>query len=336
LPSFKVIHAGLYYGPSSLKTSLCIKGNRMLYALCEKQHIPHRRTKKWIVAQTHQEMEHLVEIHKLASSLGVPTRFIGLEEGKKLEPDVQVEKGILESERTGIVDSHAFMTHLQGAFEDLGGDVALKSNVTRIEPLDKGERGYKIYTSTSESDEDSIAITAETLINSAGNGACAINNMVLSPSRHLTPYYAKGTYYSYSASSPKATRLIYPAPVPGAAGLGTHLTLDLTGRLRFGPDIEWVDSAQDLTPSAYHLPAAISEISKYLPTIDSSALVPDYCGIRPKLSRGGGVVSGKGFQDFVVRREEERKGFVNCLGIESPGLTSALAIAEMVEGLLYR
>ncbi|KAI9778968.1 MAG: hypothetical protein M1839_007779 [Geoglossum umbratile] len=332
----KVIHAGLYYGPSSLKTSLCVKGNRMLYALCEKQHIPHRRTTKWIVAQTPEESEYLAKIHELASSLGVPTRFISLEEGKRLEPHVRVEQGILESERTGIVDSHMFMTYLHGALEELGGDVALRSNVTRIEPLDGGDRGYKIYIGTSESDEDSVAITAETLINSAGHGACAINNMVLPQDRHRTPYYVKGTYYSYSAPSPKATRLIYPTPTPGAVGLGTHLTLDLTGRLRFGPDIEWVDSAHDLTPSATHLPAAISEISKYLPAIDRHALTPDYCGIRPKLGSRAGVVSGMGFQDFVVTREDGRSGFVNCLGIESPGLTSALAIAEMVEGLLYR
>jgi L-2-hydroxyglutarate oxidase LhgO len=334
LPSLKVIHAGLYYPPSSLKTSLCVQGNRLLYALCSKYQIPHRVTKKWIVAQTPQEIEYLIDIHERASSLGVPTRWLSLEEGRRREPDVRVREGILESERTGIVDSHALMLHLLGAFEDLGGDVALRSPVTRIEPLDDGERGYKIYTGTSSG--DSTAITTETLINSAGHGACAINNMVLPPSRHRTPYYSKGTYFSYSGSSLKASTLIYPTHTPSAGGLGTHLTLDLTGRLRFGPDAEWVSSDCDLTPQPHRLAAAILEISKYLPGIDRGALTADYCGVRPKLRPQGAVGKRVGFQDFVVQREEGRKGFVNLLGIESPGLTSSLAIAEMVEGLLYR
>ncbi|KAH0538717.1 hypothetical protein GP486_008757, partial [Trichoglossum hirsutum] len=270
-------------------------------------------------------MERLAEIHERASSLGVPTRWLSLEEGRRREPDVRAREGILESERTGIVDSHALMLHLLGAFEDLGGDVALRSPVTRIEPLDGGEGGYRIYIGafSSSSSEEPTAITAETLVNSAGHGACAINNMVLPASRHRTPYYAKGTYFSYSAPSPRPSTLIYPAPSPSAGGLGTHLTLDLAGRLRFGPDLEWVSSDRDLTPQPRRLHAAVREISTYLPAVRGPALAPDYCGVRPKLAPQAAVAEGAAFQDFVVRVEEGRSGFVNLLGIESPGLTSA-------------
>ncbi|KAH0536716.1 hypothetical protein FGG08_006424 [Glutinoglossum americanum] len=331
----EVIHAGLYYPPASLKTTLCIRGNHLLYALCSAHHIPHRRTKKWIIAQTPAQLAHLTHMHAHASSLGVPTRWLSLEEGRRREPAVRVREGILESERTGIVDSHALTTYLLGAFEELGGDVALRSPVTRVEPLDAGDAGYRIHIAA-PAGEPAASVTAETLVNAAGHGACAISNMVLPPSRHRTPYYAKGTYFSYSASSPKISTLIYPAPTLGGAGLGTHLTLDLAGRLRFGPDAEWVASDQDLAPSLRRLPRAIEEIVEYIPGIDRGALAGDYCGVRPKLGRGGAVGSGDGFVDFVVGLEEGRRGFVNLLGIESPGLTSALAIAEMVEGLLYR
>lgn len=339
-----MIHAGLYYGHDSLKTKLCIQGKNMLYDLCAKHHIPHRRTKKWIVAQDLPQWEECVKVHKFATSIGVPTRFVSLQEGKDREPAVKADAGILESETTGIIDSHALMSYLHGSFTDRGGDTALHSAVTRIEALDHGARGYRIFTanpsspsSSSASDSDSeYSFTTETLINSAGLHACAINNLLLPPARHLTPYFAKGTYFSYSASSPKPSTLIYPAPSPGHAGLGTHLTLDLAGRIRFGPDVEFVDDPTDYRPNPARLPEAVVEIRKYLPGVKQEAIGLDYCGIRPKLGRASAVATGRGFLDFVVRREEGFEGLVNLLGIESPGLTSCLAIGEMVEGLLYR
>jgi 2-hydroxyglutarate dehydrogenase len=129
--------------------------------------------------------------------------------------------------------------------------------------------------------------------------------------------------------------LIYPAPVPGHGGLGTHLTLDMGGRVRFGPDVEWTDSPTDYTPNAKNLQAAIDDIQTYLPGVDRDAIAPDYVGIRPKLGRLA-ATSGKDFQDFYIVREEGFEGFVNLLAMESPGLTSSLAVAEEVEGLLYR
>ncbi|XHF97992.1 hypothetical protein AWENTII_001565 [Aspergillus wentii] len=330
-----VIHAGLYYGTDTLKTNLCIKGKEMMYNLCARQGIPHRNTKKWIVAQNEEQWEASLRTHEHAQKLGVPTRILGREEAQRREPEVQALAGIVESPTTGIVDSHSLMTYLHGDFEDRGGDCAFMTHVTAIEPLDGGKGGYRI-TATSEDGTETSSITAETVINSAGNFACYINNMLLPPERHRIPCYAKGTYFSYSASFPKTSVLVYPATLPGFGGLGTHLTLDMGGRIRFGPDVEWVDDPNDLKPSPARLQQALPEIKAYLPNVNPEAIDLDYCGIRPKLGRGGAVNTGKGFQDFIIQEEEGFPGFINLLGIESPGLTSSLAIGEMVKGLLYR
>jgi L-2-hydroxyglutarate oxidase LhgO len=308
-----------------------------MYDLCKTYNIPHKNMGKWIVAQTDEQWEELVKVHKFSRSIeGVPTEFVSLERAAKEEPYVQAKTGILESPTTGIIDSHSYMQFLHGDFEDKGGDTALYSLVVRIEALgNKGSQGWAITTRDKKSGEEST-FTSETIINSAGLGACDINNMILPPSRHQTQYYAKGNYFSYAASTPSTTHLIYPAPEPGLGGLGTHLTLDIAGRIRFGPDVEWVDDPTNLAVNDARLPQAIEQIKKFLPGIKEEAIVPDYAGIRPKLGRNSAVASGKGFLDFVIRREEGYEGFVNLMGIESPGLTSSLAIGEMVEGLLYK
>jgi 2-hydroxyglutarate dehydrogenase len=304
-----------------------------MYDLCRQHHIPHMNCGKWIVAQDAPQMEALEKVHSFASSIGVPTYFVSREEGKRREPDVRAEAGILESPSTGIVDSHSLMQFLEGDFEEHGGICAFRSPVTKIEAVRNGAGGWKITTS---SDGEESSITAETLVNSAGLTAIPISNMILPPDRHFRPYYAKGSYFSYALSRPKPSILVYPAPVPGHGGLGTHLTLDMAGRIRFGPDVEWVDDPTDLHVNDRNLPAALDDIQTYLPGVDRSAVGLDYCGIRPKLSKLGAVTSGKGFQDFYIKREDGFQGFINLLGIESPGLTSSLAIAEEVERLLYQ
>ena len=268
---------------------------------------------------------------------------------------LELKRGVLESPTTGIVDSHALMQYLQGDFENAGGIVAFKSEVVGVEGVDGGRGGWRIRTrdpddsnsnkknnNNGDDDETTTAletttITSSTLINSSGLSAIPLSNKILPPARHLTPIYAKGTYFSYANSSPRTKTLIYPAPVPGHAGLGTHLTLDLGGRIRFGPDVSWTTDPSDYTPNTANLPAAIREIRTYLPGVEESALAVDYAGIRPKLGRGGAAAmfsenqgSGKGgsFQDFYIKKENGYEGFVNLLGIESPGLTSCLAIAE--------
>lgn len=306
----------------------------MMYNICVKRDIPHVNTKKWIVAQNDEQWKASLRVHEHAQSLSVPTRLVGREEAQRREPEVRAEAGIVESVTTGIVDSHTLMTLLHGDIEDRGGDCAFLTSVTGIEALNNGRDGYKITALSPDGEETSI--TSETLINSAGNFACHINNMVLPAERHRIPHYAKGTYFSYSPSYPKTNVLVYPATLPGHGGLGTHLTLDLGGRIRFGPDVEWVDDPHDLKPSPARLQQALPEILAYLPNVKTEAIDLDYCGIRPKLGKGGAVSMGKGFQDFIIQEEEGFPGFINLLGIESPGLTSSLAIGEMVEGLLYR
>ncbi|KAL5446166.1 hypothetical protein PMIN07_002381 [Paraphaeosphaeria minitans] len=330
----EVIHAGLYYGPDSQKIPLCIKGKSMLYELCTKHSIPHRNTGKWIVAQDDTQFKALEGIHEFSKQVGVPTRFLSKEEAQRREPDVRAEAGVLESTSTGIVDSHSLMQFLEGDFENRGGICAFKSPVVHVSPIDSGRGGWEVTTKTGDGEESTI--TAETLINSAGLAAISISNMILPPDRHRKPLYAKGTYYSYAVSRPKPSTLVYPAPVPGHGGLGTHLTLDMAGRIRFGPDVEWTDDPSDYTPNRANLSAALDDIQSYLPGVDRDAIDLDYVGIRPKLGRASATSGGKGFVDFWIEKEEGFEGFVNLLGIESPGLTSCLAIAEKVEMLVYR
>jgi 2-hydroxyglutarate dehydrogenase len=316
----------------------------MLYDLCKKQHIPHKNCGKWIVAQDEEQLSAIEKVHEFSKIVNVPTKFISLEEGKRREPDVRARTGILESPTTGILDSHTYMQFLLGDFEDRGGVTALKSQVTKIIPIKNGAEGWEIWTRSNESfndssqdigAEDETRITASTLINSAGLYAVPLYNSVVPEERQLTPFYAKGNYYSYSPSHPRPKILVYPAPIPGHAGLGTHLTLDMSGRVRFGPDVQWIDSPTDYASSDAHLEAALEDITDYLPDIDKSAVGLDYVGIRPKLGNMSAVVVGKGFQDFIIRKEEGFKNWINLLGIESPGLTSSLAIAEMVDELAY-
>ena len=300
----------------------------MMYELCAKNYIPHRNTKKWIIAQDGQQMGELQKLHDFASSIGVPTTFLSKGMIAESEPDVRAEAGVLQSESTGIVDSHAFMSYLEAHFQERGGDCAFQTAVDDIEAIDAGRGGYRIHIGNGES------IIADTLVNSAGLFACNISNLILPRERHRKPFYAKGSYFSYSASSPKPKTLLYPAPVPGFGGLGTHLTLDMTGRVRFGPDVEWVDDPNDLKPNPHRLDEAIGMIQLYLPGVKREAIEMDYAGIRPKLGKTA-AVAGTGFEDFYIKKEEGFPGFINLLGIESPGLTSSLAIGEMVERLLY-
>jgi len=332
----EVIHAGLYYGHGTLKTRLCLHGRRMLYALCDARRIPHSNCGKWIVAQDDAQMAELEKLHAVARELDVPTRFLAPDEARRREPDVRAARGVLESPTTGIVDSHAYMAFLQGDFEDRGGDCALGAAVTDVEAVDGGRGGYRIWTRTEGHLADDEPITAETVVNSAGLAAAEVQNMILPAHRHRELYYAKGSYFSYAAAHPKPTTLVYPAPTPGHGGLGTHLTIDMAGRVRFGPDVEWTDDPTDVKVNASRLAAALDDIQTYLPGLQRDAVDLDYCGIRPKLGRQSSVVGGRNFIDFHIVKEEGFEGFVNLLGIESPGLTSSLAIGEYVHGLLYK
>lgn len=344
----EVIHAGIYYGASTLKTDLCIRGKEMMYDFCAAHRVPHRNTGKWIVAQTDAQREALegVYAHCVDALRGrVPVRWVGAEEMARREPDVRADAGCLESPTTGIVDSHALMVALLGHFEEAGGTFSPGSSVTAVRPLPTGtgsssppppgSSGWEIVVRDAHTGEEST-ITAQTLINAAGLGAVDVHNMIVPAAEHKRLYFAKGNYFSYTSSRPRVSTLVYPAPEPGHGGLGTHLTLDMGGRIKFGPDVEWVDSPDELAVNGSRMEQAVGEIKKYLPGIDVGSLAPDYAGIRPKLAPRGAVMDGKGFNDFVIRREEGYGGWINLLGIESPGLTSCLAIGKRVEDLLYR
>ena len=378
----EVVHAGLYYPAQSLKTRLCVRGRDMLYAFADRHGVPVRRTGKWIVAQDGRqtgELERLaakVAGMREAGGLDVAVRWVGRREQQRGEADVFVDwdrgGSVLESPATGIVDSHGFMTALEGVLVESGGaTVVTGAEVKSIEPVSTpagampGDRGWELCVATSApgsvggvgagaaTTTATTIISASTIVNSAGLSSASLANSLLTRPPYSRPpiqmRFAKGNYFSYrhpaaaSSPAPRVSRLIYPAPVPGAGGLGTHLTVDLAGRMRFGPDVEWVPSPDDLSVSSARLPQAAREIQRYLPGIKPEGLAPEYCGIRPKLvlsdhaSRGawGGVGDGKGFVDFVIRKEEGFAGWVNCLGIESPGLTSSLAVGEMVGELVY-
>ncbi|KAI1432796.1 FAD dependent oxidoreductase [Xylaria sp. CBS 124048] len=337
----EVIHGGLYYGPGTLKTRLCISGREKLYAFCAESGVKYANTGKWIVAQDDAEREALEQLHIVCrDEIGVPTRWVGDAEARAMEPAVRAAAGVLESPTTGIVDSHGLMVALQGGFEDAGGVVALNSAVTGIEPLSSfgtgkpGSGGWRLAIRDGATGKIST-IEAETIINSAGLGAADAYNMIVSPVRRMRLYYAKGNYYGYAASSPRVGRLVYPVTLPGAGGLGTHLTLDMAGRLRFGPDVEWVDDPEDLAVNTSRFPEILAAVRRYLPSIDEKALMPDYAGMRPKLGRSGAVGAGKGFFDFHIGMEDGYVGWVNLLGIESPGLTSSIAIGDYVKDLYY-
>ncbi|OAA47717.1 FAD dependent oxidoreductase [Metarhizium rileyi] len=333
----EVIHAGIYYGRDTLKAQLCLRGKHLLYEFCEKHGVPHRRTGKWIVAQNDSQRHELEKLHAHCGQMGVPVRWVSDREIRETGEGVCARRGALESPTTGIVDVHGLMVALAGQLDEAGGVVALRSTVSGLTPLGTsrpGSRGWRVHVRDSSTGETS-SVTAETVVNAAGLGCVDVYNMVVPADLRRELYFAKGSYFSYSASRPRVSRLVYPAPDPGAAGLGTHLTLDLGGRIRFGPDVEWVQGPDDLAVGTERLRQAVREIKMYLPGIDETCLEPDYAGIRPKLTYRGAGQAGKNFNDFVVRMEEGYQGWVNCLGIESPGLTSSLAIGERVGELLY-
>lgn len=317
----EVIHAGLYYPLDSLKSKLCIRGKELIYEAGRKYGVELQNCGKWVVAQNEKENAYLESLHERIQQAGVPIEWVSQREISQKEPAI---KGVaaLNSPTTGIVSAHSLMTYLEGVLESNGADVALNTEVVGIAPAASG--GYDV---TCNSGDDQMTISTDVLINAAGLWAPSISNMLLPPERHFKAYYARGNYFSYTLSQPKVSRLIYPCP-SDYGGLGTHLTIDLGGRLKFGPDFEWVDSPTHVDVNPQNLEAAKKEIARYI-NLDYSALVPDYAGIRPR------ITSDKSkFHDFVIRHEDGFPGFINLLAIESPGLTSSMAIAEYVESLL--
>lgn len=317
----EVIHAGIYYPAGSLMAQLCVSGKKMLYAYCDDHGVPYRRCGKLIVATSESENSKLAAIksHAEANGVGDMTTLTGAE-ACALEPALHCT-GALLSPSTGIIDSHAYMLALRGEIEDAGGALAFHA------PLMRGKSvtgGFQIEVGG----EAPMTIGCRLLVNSAGLHAPSIAHTIEGMPEHLIPkpYYAKGNYFSCSARAP-FSHLIYPVPEPG--GLGVHLTIDMGGQAKFGPDVEWVEKP-DYTVDPARAERFYPAIRRYWPSLPDGALAPSYAGIRPKI-----VPPAVARQDFVIQGPDEHglAGLVNLFGIESPGLTSSLAIAERVATL---
>jgi len=313
----EVIHAGIYYPQGSLKARLCVDGKNQLYAYAAERGIGHSRCGKLIVATHPAQVAQLQAIIAKAAANGVPDLvMLTREEAQALEPELQCVAAVL-SPSTGIVDSHAFMLALQGDFENAGGLVALNS------PVASANCGVDLISVVTQ---DGTELQTSLLINAAGLHAQSLARLFTGlAAAHVPPsHYAKGNYFTLAGRSP-FDRLIYP--VPEAAGLGVHLTLDLGGQAKFGPDVEWVNSPDDLVVDAARGEAFYAEVRKYWPGLKEGALTAGYAGIRPKIQG-----PKEAAQDFLIQGQSEHdiKGLINLFGIESPGLTSALALGTYV------
>jgi L-2-hydroxyglutarate oxidase LhgO len=324
----EVIHAGIYYPPSSLKAELCVAGRERLYQFCRERGVPHRRLGKIIFASEAGEQDQLEAIQARAEAAGVhDLRRLSAAEVSQLEPELRCAAAIL-SPSTGIVDAHALMLALEGELGALGeGQVVCNAQVERIEQV---ADGWAIHIKG----EDDPALVARNLVNSAGLAATQVAALVGDLGREHIPeaVYARGCYFSYGRPVP-FTHLIYPVPVPG--GLGTHLTLDLAGRARFGPNVQWLEernhSRLDYSVCPSLQPEFLAAARRIWSGIEAEALQPDYAGIRPKVRTASGIA-----EDFILSGPATHglPGLVNLFGIESPGLTASLALGDAVATML--
>jgi L-2-hydroxyglutarate oxidase LhgO len=314
----EVIHAGIYYPPGSAKARFCVAGKQLLYAYCEARGIGHRRCGKLIVAADEEQVPVLEKIEATARANGVADlQWLTAAGARAMEPALSCVAALL-SPSTGIIDSHGLMLALQGDLEEAGGAVALRA------PVRRGHCGQDEIHLEAGSDE-LIELAARVVINSAGLQAQQLARRIEGvPEQSIPPSaYAKGNYYVLQGKAP-FRHLIYPVPEPG--GLGVHLTLDLAGQARFGPDVEWVEKL-DFNVDPGRAARFYRAIRCYWPGLPDGSLHPGYAGIRPKLTGPG--ASGA---DFLIQGPEAHgmRGLINLYGIESPGLTAALAIGEYV------
>jgi L-2-hydroxyglutarate oxidase LhgO len=318
----EVIHAGIYYPAGSLKARLCVAGNRALYAYCAARSVNHRRCGKLIVATDDSQVEALRHLRGRAEANGVADlQWLNAEEALHLEPHIHCTAALL-SPSTGIVDSHGLMRALSMDAEAAGTSVVLKSPVV-------GGRLTPVGLEVEVGGQEPMTLQANRVFNCAGLGALplawAFDGLLRESLPPLPRQFSKGNYYGLSGAAP-FSRLVYPVPSHG--GLGVHLTLDLGGQARFGPDMEWVDR-EDYDVDLRRADSFYAEVRKYWPELPDGALQPAYAGIRPKLHG-----PGEAQPDFLIQREDAHgvPGLVNLLGIESPGLTASLALADEVAG----
>jgi L-2-hydroxyglutarate oxidase LhgO len=314
----EVIHAGIYYATGSLKAQLCVSGRRALYRYCAAHGVPHRPCGKLLVATDDAQRPALQALADKALANGVDDiEVLSVAAARAMEPELFCVAA-LHSPSTGIIDSHQLMLSYLGDAENAGAVLSLRT------PVIRGTRkaaGWQVDLGG----EEPAGLTARHIINAAGLSASrTARTLGLAPDRVPATHFAKGNYFTLAGGRPPFARLVYPMPEPG--GLGVHVTIDLAGRVRFGPDVEWIDRID------YSLDPARAEmfypaIRRYYPGMKDDTLVPAYCGIRPKLSRDPRAES-----DFLIHTEADHgaANLVNLYGIESPGLTASLALAERV------
>jgi L-2-hydroxyglutarate oxidase LhgO len=322
----EVIHAGMYYTPGSLKARLCVEGNRLLYEYCEKHDVPCRRLTKIIVAMVPEEVAHLERILATGRTNGVDLEMITGERSRELEPNVPAVAALF-SPNTGVISAHGLMdallheTRTKGATFQPGAEVV---------GLEKGDHDYRISIRTPNGIE---SFTSGRVINAAGLDCDTVAGLVgidLDAAGYRI-HYCKGSYFSVAASKSRVvSRLVYP--VPTQVSLGVHALVDIAGRLRFGPDAEFLNERSlDYRVDAEKRAAFARGVQRLVPSLTEEDLAPDLSGIRPKVQ-----APGEPARDFIIRDETDRgfPGLIDLIGIESPGLTSCLAIARHVEGLL--
>ena len=317
----EVIHAGLYYPAGSLKATLCVAGRHALYEYCASRGIGHARIGKWIVATSEEEAAVLHQIKAKAAANGATDLFLlDAETIRREEPQLRCVAA-LASPSSGIVDSHALMLSLLGEAEAHGAMIAYRTPVLSAR---RAERGLVIETGGAAA----MSLGCDLLVNSAGLAATEIARRIegLPPERVPPLRLAKGNYFALQGKAP-FRRLIYPVPVPG--GLGVHITLDLAGRARFGPDVEWIETIDYRVDPARAAPF-YAAVRRYWPSLADGALMPDYSGIRPKIGLPGGPDA-----DFMIQGPPQHgvAGLINLFGIESPGLTASLAIGGRIAEL---
>ena len=318
----EVIHAGIYYPRDSLMARACVAGRKALYAYARERGVPFKGLGKLIVATNDAEATLLAGIRARARENGVDDMVeLSAAEARALEPELACAAALL-SPSTGIIDSHAYMLALLGDAEARGATLVCRAPVKAARVVDNGFH-------VDVGGADPMRIACATLINSAGLRAPDVARTIAGLSADVIPraYFARGNYFTLAGRSP-FSRLIYPVPVPG--GLGTHLTLDLAGQAKFGPDVEWIDEiAYGVDPA--RAASFYTAIRRYWPGLPDGALQPGYSGIRPKITPPGAPG-----QDFVVQgpRDHGAPGLVNLFGIESPGLTASLALADHVAAML--
>ncbi len=318
----EVVHSGIYYPNDSLKTELCIEGRKLLYAYCDKNVVPYKKCGKYVVATSTEEENYLENLLSHSEMLGVPVQRKTKTEIEKAEPKIQVASGLYFPE-SGILDSHVLMQKLENQILKNGATVAYRHRVKHIQFQNEWE-------TILDSSDGKIKIQSRKVINCAGLFAAELSNQVLSTQKY-EHRYCRGRYFSLAPKFQNAFQhLIYP--VPPKDGLGVHVTLDQMGYARLGPDVDWclnvpyskVESLYDCDWETLKEPF-LASAKRYCPTLEPKDISPALIGIRPKL-----FIDGKASPDFLI---ENHKGFIHCLGIESPGLTASLAIAKQLEKL---